>query len=90
MASLALAGGGATGNWIVYLIREFNIKSISAAQISNIANGTLNLFPVLAAIIADSFFGSFIVASVSSCVSLLVSMLGLLLFYSINNDLSFA
>ncbi|XP_028208867.1 uncharacterized protein LOC114392018 isoform X2 [Glycine soja] len=38
----------------------------------NVANGSFSLFPIVAAIIADSFFGSFLVALVSYCVSFLV------------------
>ncbi|XP_040994156.1 protein NRT1/ PTR FAMILY 2.7-like [Juglans microcarpa x Juglans regia] len=68
---LTLASGGWQANLIVYLIQEFNVKSINAAQISNIVNGCINLFPVVGAIIADSFFGSFFVASISACISLL-------------------
>ncbi|XP_057442954.1 protein NRT1/ PTR FAMILY 2.6-like [Lotus japonicus] len=67
----SLASAGIIANLIVYLIQEFNIKSITAAQISNVVNGSSNLFPFLAAIIADSFFGSFSVALISSCVSFL-------------------
>ncbi|KAJ1395102.1 Proton-dependent oligopeptide transporter family [Sesbania bispinosa] len=71
-AGLTVAGSGLMGNMIiVYFIREFNIKSINAAQIATVVNGCHNLFPIIAAIIADSFFGSFYVALVSSCVSLL-------------------
>ncbi|TKY48486.1 NRT1/ PTR FAMILY 2.6 [Spatholobus suberectus] len=71
MAGMSLAAAGIIGNLIVYLIREFNIKSITAAQVANVANGSSSLFPIVAAIIADSFFGSFPVALVSSCVSFL-------------------
>ncbi|KAJ7947754.1 protein NRT1/ PTR FAMILY 2.7-like [Quillaja saponaria] len=59
MASLTLASGGCVANLIVYLIQEFNIKSITAAQISNVLNGCSYLFPVLGAIIADCFSISF-------------------------------
>ncbi|XP_027343386.1 protein NRT1/ PTR FAMILY 2.6-like [Abrus precatorius] len=71
VAGMSLGGAGIIGNLIVYLIREFNIESITAAQVANIANGSSSLFPFVAAIIADSCFGSFPVALVSSSVSLL-------------------
>ncbi|KAK4852260.1 hypothetical protein QYF36_022459 [Acer negundo] len=59
-------------NLIVYLIEEFNIMSIDATQIVNVLSCCTNLFPVMIrAIIADSFFGSFSVISVSSVISLL-------------------
>ncbi|XP_040991174.1 protein NRT1/ PTR FAMILY 2.7-like isoform X2 [Juglans microcarpa x Juglans regia] len=70
-AGLTLATGGWLSNLIVYLIQEFNVKSINAAQISNIMNGCINLFPVIGAIVADSFIGSFFVASISACISLM-------------------
>ncbi|KAI3738135.1 hypothetical protein L2E82_28154 [Cichorium intybus] len=70
MAGLTIAAGGWTNNIIVYLINEFNIKRIDAAQIANIVNGCTALFPILGAILADSFFGSFTIISVSSLISL--------------------
>ncbi|MFS7908993.1 putative proton-dependent oligopeptide transporter family, PTR2 family proton/oligopeptide symporter [Helianthus anomalus] len=73
MAGLTLAAGGWSNNIIVYLINEFNIKSIDAAQIANILNGCMALLPIIGAILADSYLGSFIVISVSS----LVSMVGI-------------
>ncbi|KAK7838639.1 protein nrt1/ ptr family 2.3, partial [Quercus suber] len=54
---------------------EFNVKSINAAQIYNIANGSTNLFPIIGAIVADSFLGSFAVAAISASISLLVILL---------------
>ncbi|XP_075636294.1 protein NRT1/ PTR FAMILY 2.3-like [Castanea sativa] len=75
VAGLALGSGGWTANLIVYLIQVFNLKSIDAAQISNITNGCSNLFPVIGATVADSFFGSFFVAAISAS----ISMLGIIL-----------
>jgi peptide/histidine transporter 3/4 len=69
---LTLAAGGWMSNLIVYLIQEFNVESINAAQISNIVNGCSNLFPVIGAIVADSFLTSFSVVTISACISLLV------------------
>ncbi|KAJ8751285.1 hypothetical protein K2173_016466 [Erythroxylum novogranatense] len=73
LTGLTLASGGWTSNLIVivYLIKEFNVKSIDATQISNVVNGFFNLSPIVGAIIADTFLGSFFVILVSSCVSLL-------------------
>ncbi|KAK4606233.1 hypothetical protein RGQ29_000485 [Quercus rubra] len=70
-AGFTLGGVGWISNLIVYLIQVFNVKSINAAQIYNISNGCTNLFPVIGAIVADSFFGTFSVAAVSACISLL-------------------
>jgi len=69
---MSVGAAGILGNLIVYLIREFNVKSIDGAQVGNVANGSSSLFPIVAAIMADSFFGSFTVALLSSFVSFLV------------------
>ncbi|KAL0460657.1 UNVERIFIED_CONTAM: protein NRT1/ PTR FAMILY 2.6 [Sesamum latifolium] len=71
VAGLTLAGGGWLNNLIVFLIQEFSIKSINAAQINNVVCGCSNFFPVLAAILADSFLGCFSVIWISSIISLL-------------------
>lgn len=69
---LTLAFGGWTSNLIVYLIKEFDMESIDAAQIYNLVNGAGSLIPVVAAIIADSFLGCFSIIWISSIISLLV------------------
>ncbi|KAM1342078.1 hypothetical protein ACFX2F_006454 [Malus domestica] len=69
---LTLAAGGWQANLIVYLILEFNLKSIDATQVSNVVNGCTSLFPIIGAIVADSFFGCFPVILISSCISFLV------------------
>ncbi|XP_050139591.1 protein NRT1/ PTR FAMILY 2.6-like isoform X4 [Malus sylvestris] len=71
LGGLTLAAGGWISNLIVFLIEEFNVNSIDAAQISNVVYGSFSFFPIIGAIIADSFFGSFYVISISSCISLL-------------------
>ncbi|XVF04996.1 hypothetical protein REPUB_Repub05bG0131700 [Reevesia pubescens] len=71
LAGLTLAGGGWLANLIVYLIQAFNLKSIDAAQVSNLVNGGSSLFPIVGAIIVDSFLGCFSVVSIFSCISLL-------------------
>ncbi|POO01556.1 Proton-dependent oligopeptide transporter [Trema orientale] len=72
---MALSSGGVFANLIVYLIREFNVKSIDAAQISNVVSGCIGFFPIIGAIIADSFLGCFSVVLISSCFSLVGSVL---------------
>ncbi|XP_015078998.1 protein NRT1/ PTR FAMILY 2.6-like [Solanum pennellii] len=72
---LALAFVGWTSNLIVYLIKEFDVGSIDAAQISNLVNGAGSLTPVIAAIIADSFLGCFTTIWISSIISLLGTIL---------------
>ncbi|KAI3887594.1 hypothetical protein MKW92_020282 [Papaver armeniacum] len=68
---LTISASGWLSNLIVYLIQQFNIKSIDAAQISNIVNGCTNFLPIAGAILADSSFGNFAVVNVSSIISLL-------------------
>ncbi|KAH0663308.1 hypothetical protein KY284_028239 [Solanum tuberosum] len=72
---LALAFVGWTSNLIVYLIKEFDVESIDAAQISNLVNGAGSLIPVVAAIVADSYLGCFSTIWISSIISLLGTIL---------------
>uniref|UniRef100_A0A2N9IR53 Major facilitator superfamily (MFS) profile domain-containing protein n=1 Tax=Fagus sylvatica TaxID=28930 RepID=A0A2N9IR53_FAGSY len=71
LMGLTLAAGGWGTNLVVYLIEKFQVKSIVATKIGNIVNGSTNLLPVLAAIIADSLLGCFSVIWISSSFSLL-------------------
>ncbi|GFP94842.1 putative protein nrt1/ ptr family 2.2 [Phtheirospermum japonicum] len=84
MGCLTLASGGWVSNLIVYLIEEFNIKSINAAKIYNFVNGSITMFPIVGAVIADSFAGCFSVIWLSSLISLL-GILFLVLTASINH-----
>lgn len=70
-----LSGFGWLANLIIYLVQEFNVESINATQIANVVHGCINLLPVLGAIIADSFLGSFHVAAISSFISMLVNLI---------------
>nr|CAD1828865.1 unnamed protein product [Ananas comosus var. bracteatus] len=67
---LGLAISGAMSNFIVYLIKEYNVKSIDAAQISNIVNGCTSVSPVIGAIIADAYFGCYPVFCLRHCYQL--------------------
>ncbi|EOA25303.1 hypothetical protein CARUB_v10018617mg [Capsella rubella] len=71
LLGLSIASFGWIMNLVVFLIKEFNIKSIAAAQISNIVHGCVNMFPVVAAMLADSFFGNIPVIAASAFISLL-------------------
>lgn len=71
MFALTMATGGWVGNLIVYLITKYNVKSIDATQVNNVVLGCLSLFPIVGAIISDSFYGSFFVIAFFSFVSLL-------------------
>ncbi|XP_019250589.1 PREDICTED: protein NRT1/ PTR FAMILY 2.7-like isoform X2 [Nicotiana attenuata] len=75
MAGLSLAAAGWNNNLIVYLIQEFNMSSVSAAKVYNMANGCSTIFPILGAVVADSFLGCFSVIWISSFISLLGALL---------------
>ncbi|CAN6333485.1 unnamed protein product [Urochloa humidicola] len=71
MMGLGLATSGALSNLVVYLIKEYNVPSVDAAQIGNIVSGCLSLAPVAGAIVADAFFGCYPVVAVSMAFSVL-------------------
>ncbi|XP_010535570.1 PREDICTED: protein NRT1/ PTR FAMILY 2.7-like isoform X2 [Tarenaya hassleriana] len=70
LLGLTITSFGWLVNLIIFLINEFNIKSIAAAKISSVVNGCLCMFPVVAAIVSDSFFGTIPVISSSAFISL--------------------
>ncbi|EMS55014.1 putative nitrate excretion transporter 3 [Triticum urartu] len=72
MLGLGLAVNGTTNNLLVYLLKEYNVESIDAAQIANVARGSLNLVPVAGAVLADSYLGSFPVILAGAVINLLV------------------
>ncbi|XWS71781.1 hypothetical protein CRYUN_Cryun03dG0168100 [Craigia yunnanensis] len=69
LSGVMLSGFGWLANLIVYLVEEFNVESINATQISNVVHGCINLIPIVGAIIADSFLGTFSVVAISSFIS---------------------
>ncbi|CAL5094294.1 unnamed protein product [Urochloa decumbens] len=71
MLGLGVARGGATSNFVVYLVKKYNVPRVDAAQISSIALGCLSLAPVGGAIVADAFFGCYPVVAVAMVFSVL-------------------
>lgn len=71
MMGLTLAATSWYANIVVYAMKKYNIKDIAAAQFHNVVGGGVNFFPIIAAILADSLFGSYWVVFVSSFISLL-------------------
>ncbi|CAI9776419.1 unnamed protein product [Fraxinus pennsylvanica] len=55
LAGFTLGAGGWLSNLIVYMIEEFHKNSIESAQIHNLGIGCTSLFPIVGAIVADSF-----------------------------------
>ncbi|CAL4892901.1 unnamed protein product [Urochloa decumbens] len=78
MLGLGLAINGTTSNLLVYLLKEYNVESIDAAQIVNIVRGSLNLVPVAGAVISDSYFGCFPVILAGTAINVLAFVLFLL------------
>ncbi|WVZ98001.1 hypothetical protein U9M48_043494 [Paspalum notatum var. saurae] len=71
MLGLGVARGGATSNFVVYLVEKYNVPRVDAAQISSISLGCLSLAPVGGAIVADAFFGCYPVVAVAMVFSVL-------------------
>lgn len=68
---LGLATGGALSNMVVYLIKEYNVPSVDAAQISTIISGSISVAPVAGAIVADALFGCYPIVAVAMALSVL-------------------
>nr|GMD69415.1 protein NRT1/ PTR FAMILY 2.6-like [Ipomoea batatas] len=68
---LMLGGAGWMSNLVVYLINTYHVQKIDAVQISTLIHAFFNLFPLFAAIIADSFFSCFTVIWIFGFTSLL-------------------
>ena len=68
-----VATSGVLSNLVVYLIKEYHVPSVDAAQISNIVAGCLSLAPVAGAVVADAFFGCYPIVAISMAFSVLVS-----------------
>ncbi|PUZ66829.1 hypothetical protein GQ55_3G371200 [Panicum hallii var. hallii] len=75
MLGLGLAINGTSSNLLVYLLKEYNVESIDAAQIANIVRGCLNLAPVAGAVVSDSYFGSFPVILAGTAINVLAFVL---------------
>ncbi|XAR60490.1 Nitrate-transporting ATPase [Bertholletia excelsa] len=72
---LFISIGGWLNNILVFMIEEFNGKSINSTQVWNVVHGFVTMFPVVGAIIADSFLDIFTTIWISS----LINLLGLIL-----------
>ncbi|KAF7106877.1 hypothetical protein CFC21_107580 [Triticum aestivum] len=68
---LGLASGGAMSNMVVYLITEYHVPSVDAAQISTIISGSISVAPVAGAIVADAFFGCYPIVAIAMATSVL-------------------
>ncbi|KAG0456215.1 hypothetical protein HPP92_024003 [Vanilla planifolia] len=66
-----LAGAGLVANFTVYLIREFHMEQVKAANVLNIFFGTTNFAPLVGAFFSDAYVGRFKTLAFSSVASFL-------------------
>ncbi|RLN21775.1 protein NRT1/ PTR FAMILY 2.7-like [Panicum miliaceum] len=71
VVGLGMAMSATSSNLIVYLITKYNVRTIDAAQISNIVRGCMQLAPVLGAALSDAYFGCYPVVAAGVAISLL-------------------
>ncbi|PUZ52896.1 hypothetical protein GQ55_5G010300 [Panicum hallii var. hallii] len=71
VVGLGMAMSATSSNLIVYLISKYNVRTIDAAQISNIVRGCMQLAPVLGAALSDAYFGCYPVVAAGVAISLL-------------------
>ncbi|KAF5725329.1 protein NRT1/ PTR FAMILY 2.11-like [Tripterygium wilfordii] len=50
---------GSSTNLMVYLTTVFNMKSVTAATLINVFNGTTNMAPLVGAFLSDTYFGRY-------------------------------
>uniref|UniRef100_A0A2P2Q304 Uncharacterized protein MANES_15G176100 n=1 Tax=Rhizophora mucronata TaxID=61149 RepID=A0A2P2Q304_RHIMU len=62
---------GTLSNMVVYLTTVFNLKSITAATLINVFNGTSNMAPLLGAFLSDSYYGRYMTLLFACICSLL-------------------
>ncbi|KAF7809185.1 protein NRT1/ PTR FAMILY 2.13-like [Senna tora] len=66
-----LATFGMTANFMVYLMKEYNMDQVLASNILNTWLGVCNIIPIFGAFLADSYFGKFKTIALASFASLL-------------------
>ncbi|KAK0585945.1 hypothetical protein LWI29_036692 [Acer saccharum] len=75
---------GTSSNLLVYLTTVFNMKSVSAATLVNVYNGSTNLAPLLGAFLSDTYFGRYKTLAFAS-ISTLLGMTVIMLTAAISN-----
>lgn len=66
---------GTLANLLIYLTSVFNMKSITAATILNIFNGSTNLVTLVGAFLCDTYFGRYKTLGFAIIASFLVVVL---------------
>lgn len=70
-----LATFGMTANFMVYLMKEYNMDQVVASNILNTWLGVCNIIPIFGAFVADAYLGKFKTIAAASFASLLVRFL---------------
>ncbi|RRT71002.1 hypothetical protein BHE74_00008464 [Ensete ventricosum] len=63
---------GTSANLLVYLTTVFHMKSVAAATLVTVFNGTTSLTPLLGAFLADTYLGRYATLGAASVASFLV------------------
>ncbi|GAV88269.1 hypothetical protein CFOL_v3_31692, partial [Cephalotus follicularis] len=63
---------GTLSNLLIYLTTVFNMKSITAANMINIFNGTTNFGTLVGAFLCDTYFGRYKTLGFATCASFMV------------------
>lgn len=82
-----LATFGLLANFMVYLMREFHMEQVTAANVINIWSGITNFAPLIGAFISDSYVGRFTTIAFASCAAFLVSTFSPL-YYNLHSHIS--
>lgn len=62
-----------TANLMVYLMKEYEMEQMTAANVINVWYGATNVFPLIGAFIADAYVGKYLTVVLASFATLLVS-----------------
>lgn len=60
-------------NFVVYLMKVYNMDQVLAANIMNTWSAISNVIPLFGAFVADAYLGKFLTIAISSLASLMVS-----------------
>lgn len=63
---------GLLSNFMVYLMKKFNMDQVSASNVLNIWSGVSNFAPLIGAFISDAYVGRFATIAVASVASFMV------------------
>lgn len=70
-----------TANFMVYLLRVFNLGQVAAANVLSIWIGVSNCIPIVGAVIADALLGKFRTIAMASFGTLVVCCFPSIIYY---------